>query len=64
MKAEHFNKLLHIQELLWKDDDLMDQMTLFELQDKVANFLLEAATPAQQAKLANRFPWLYERRKG
>lgn len=38
-----YEKLEKIQELLWKNDDLMDQDTLFELQDKVAELILEVA---------------------
>lgn len=57
-----YEKLEKIQELLWRNDDLMDQDTLFELQDKVAELILEVAGkegPKTVDRLVAKFPWLY-----
>ena len=57
-----YEKLEKIQELLWKNDDLMDQDTLFELQDKGAELILEVAGkegPKTVDRLVKKFPWLY-----
>ena len=59
-----YEKLEKIQELLWKDDDRMDQDTLFELQDIVAKLILEVARKEGQKivdRLVSKFPWLYSR---
>ena len=58
-----YEKLEKIQELLWKDDDRMEQDTLFELQDKVAELILEVAGkegPKTVDRLVAKFPWLYK----
>ena len=58
-----YEKLEKIQELLWRNDDLMDQDTLFELQDKVAELILEVAGkegPKTVDRLVSKFPWLYK----
>lgn len=55
-----YNKLEKILELLWRDDDLMDQDTLFELQDYVADVALEVAeSEGMVEQLVAKFPWLY-----
>ena len=57
-----YEKLEKIQELLWRNDDLMDQETLFELQDYVAKLILEVAGkegPKTVDRLVAKFPWLY-----
>lgn len=38
-----YEKLKEILTLAWKDDDRMDQETLFELQEKIAELLFEVA---------------------
>lgn len=59
-----YNKLKHIQQLLWKSDDRMDQEILFELQDEFAELLLEVAEQQGKTKdLVETFPWLYQRLK-
>lgn len=59
-----YNKLKHIQQLLWKSDDRMDQEILFELQDEFAELLLEVAKQQGKTKdLVETFPWLYQRLK-
>ena len=60
-----YEKLEEIQRLLWREDDRMDQETLFELQDKVAELTMEVATQEGQEtvdRLVSKFPWLYERK--
>ena len=62
-----YEKLEKIQELLWRNDDLMDQDTLFELQDKVAELILEVAGkegPKIVDRLVSKFPWLYKVKGG
>ena len=55
-----YEELKEIQNLLWKHDDLMDQETLFELQDKVANITLSAArSEGKIVDLIDSFKWLY-----
>lgn len=57
----------HIKELLalvWKDDDHMTQETLFEVQDKVADFALAVAQHIGQEKdLLATFPWVFEEKE-
>ena len=56
-----YNDLKKIQELLWKDDDRMDQDTLFELQEFVAELTLKAAEKENKVDdLLKNFKWLYE----
>ena len=60
-----YNKLEKILELLWRDDDRMDQDTLFELQDYVANVALEVAEDEGMVdQLVAKFPWLYSEKNG
>jgi len=56
-----YNKLKHIQKLLWKCDDRMDQEDLFELQDYVADLTLEIAKKENKVDdLMKDFKWLYK----
>lgn len=58
-----YEKIEKIQELLWRDDDMMRQETLFELQDYVAELILEVANkegPKTVDRLVKKFPWLYQ----
>ena len=55
-----YEQLIDIQKLLWKDDDMMEQDTLFEVQDKFANILLMIANHAGKVDdLVKTFPWIY-----
>lgn len=57
-----YEDLEKIQELLWRDDDRMDQETLFELQDRFAELILKVASkegPRTVDRLVAKFPWLY-----
>lgn len=58
-----YEKLEKIQEMLWRDDDMMRQETLFELQDYVAELILKVADkkgPTTVDRLVKKFPWLYQ----
>jgi hypothetical protein len=56
-----YDELKKIQKLLWKSDDRMDQETLFELQDYVAEVTLKVAQEENKDDdLVKSFPWLYE----
>lgn len=56
----YYSKIKEIQQLVWKDDDRMDQETLFELQERVADLALAIATNEGVAEdLVNTFPFLY-----
>ena len=55
-----YEKLEKIQELLWRNDDMMMQETLFELQDYVADLLLKVAEKEGKVdELVAEYPWLY-----
>ena len=58
-----YEKLEQIQELLWKNDDRIDQETLFDVQDKFAKLILEVAVKDGTKtvdRLVKKFPYLYE----
>ena len=56
-----YNKLKAIQKLLWKDDDMIEQETLFDLQNLVAKLTLEVAEKENKVEdLVKSFKWLYK----
>jgi hypothetical protein len=56
-----YEELKKIQQLVWKDDDRMDQDTLFELQDYVSEIILNVASKEKKTDdLISSFPWLYK----
>ena len=56
-----YDKIEEILELCWKNDDRMDQGTLFELQEKVADLLLEVAfKEGKQNECLTKFDWIYK----
>lgn len=57
-----YKKLVKLQGILWKHDDLMTQDTLFEAQELVAALTLEVcfATGKGGEELVKKFPWLYK----
>ena len=58
-----YEKVCEIQKLLWKDDDMMCQETLFALQEKFADYALEVAMREGRCDdLVKTFPWLYKTR--
>lgn len=55
-----YNKLKKLQKLAWQNDDMMDQDTLFNLQDALANVILEVARDCGATEdLIKSFPFLY-----
>ena len=57
---EVYEDLKELQLLAWSGDDLMSQDTLFEIQNKLADLTLKAASAVgQERELAAAFPWLY-----
>ncbi len=60
-KTEIYNKVKEIQSLIFKDDDRMDQDTLFELQEKIALLTLQVAQKEGKTEdLIKSFKWLYD----
>ncbi len=62
-KNQVFDKLVELQELVWKGDDLMDQEVLFDVQDKLSELTLEVAKWIGNTKckvLVDKFPYLYK----
>lgn len=59
-----YEKIEKIQEMLWRNDDMMMQETLFELQDYVADLLLKVAEKEGKVdKLVAKFPFMYRRKE-
>ena len=55
-----YEQVEEIQLLLWKDDDRMDQETLFELQDRVADLAFKIASKENRLdRLIEKFKWIY-----
>lgn len=60
-----FNEILYervkeLQRLVWKSDDLMDQETLYDVQDIVADIALALAKEqGKEKELVAEFSWLY-----
>lgn len=55
------NKLIELQKLLWKDDDLMCQDTLFSVQAKLQDLVLKVAKDTNSTGIIlKEFPWLYK----
>jgi len=61
-KQEIFEQLKGIQTLAWKQDDWMEQESLFDLQERVANLTLAVAQDIGNTALKDlckTFPYLY-----
>lgn len=57
-----YDTLKNVNVMLWKNDDMMSQDTLFELQHLFGNILLSVAIDEDKLDdLESSFPWLYER---
>lgn len=55
-----YNELKEIQKLIFKDDDRMEQDTLFDLQEKIALLTLQVAQQEGKTEdLIKSFKWLY-----
>ena len=64
-KSNDYDMVKEIQALLWENDDLMDQDTLFALQKKVSEYALTIAEREGKCDdLVKTFPWLYETNSG
>lgn len=56
-----YNELVGLQKILWKNDDLLLQEDLFEIQEKVAELTLQVAESVRKTNdLLKDFPWLYK----
>ena len=57
-----FGSMVSILMQLWKDDDMMDQDTLFGLQQDVATYLMHIAekSPEKQQRISKKFPWIFK----
>lgn len=59
-KKEVLMKLITFQKLLWKNDDMMHQETLLELQDSMQDTVFKLAIELGFGDLiVSEFPWLY-----
>lgn len=59
--ANVYEKIVELQEIAWRGDDLMEQEDLIELQSKIAKLALELANYlGKVSELAKKFPWLYK----
>lgn len=60
-KKDILKRLIKVQKLLWKNDDLMSQETLFDLQDEVQTLVLKVAEDTNSTDIIlKEFPWLYK----
>jgi hypothetical protein len=60
-KKDILKRLIKVQKLLWKNDDLMNQETLFDLQDEVQTLVLKVAEDTNSTDIIlKEFPWLYK----
>ena len=59
-EREYFDTLVEILECLFKDDDRMDQSTLFDLQDFVTEKLVDATRPEWGDELVAKFPYIFK----
>lgn len=56
-----YDELVDIQKLLWQDDDMMAQDTLFDVQDRFADILFRIAEYSGKVdELVKQFPWIYK----
>jgi len=60
-KKDILKRLIKVQKLLWNNDDLMNQETLFDLQDEVQTLVLKVAEDTNSTDIIlKEFPWLYK----
>lgn len=61
-KSDIFNKLMEIQDLIWEEDDMLSQESLFEVQNITAKLVLNLANDLEKGSiLIEKYPWLYRR---
>lgn len=59
-KKDILKRLIEVQKLLWKNDDLMNQETLFDLQAEMQVLVLTVANDTNSTDIiVKEFPWLY-----
>ena len=59
--AQYYAQIKSIQKTAWADDDMMNQETLFDLQDKIAKLaLIIARDEGKLEDLVKAFPFLYK----
>ena len=59
-KKDILKRLIKVQKLLWKDDDLMNQEILFDLQAEMQVLVLTLANDTNSTDvILKEFPWLY-----
>ena len=61
IERDYFETMIEILEMLYKDDDRMDQETLCDLQDFVTEKLVDIARPEWGDELVKKFPYLFAR---
>lgn len=60
-KKDILKRLIKVQKLLWNNDDLMNQETLFDLQDEVQTLVLKVAEDTNSTDIIlKEFHWLYK----
>ena len=60
-----YNDIEKLQEIMWRHDDRIDQTSLFEAQELLADIALKiACNEGEVERLAKRFPFLYEKVNG
>ena len=56
-----YEEVEKILDLCWKDDDRMEQTTLYEVQERVADLLLNIAYKEGRAKeCLKKYEWIYK----
>lgn len=63
IRTDYYKKAKELLRLAYKDDDMMDQDTLFDLQEKAAQFALDIAQAEDKTDdLVKAFPYLYTKK--
>lgn len=61
-KSEIFDSLIKLQDILWEDDDLIEQDSLFEAQEILAKLVLQIGKDVKKLDLLlDKYPYLYQR---
>lgn len=55
-----YAKVVNLQRIAWRGDDLMDQDDLYELQEELGDLAMDIANQlGRGGELVKEFPWLY-----
>lgn len=55
-----YEKVVNLQKIAWRGDDLMDQDDLYELQEELGVLAMDIANQLGKSdELVKEFPWLY-----